>query len=100
MLPEKTRRRNGNAPRSYRNVDSSARAGYTLTQQELVSSQLMDPSDQLLAKISKLKIDRVSGAPHKPLFLLVILDLTERGELTQSLPLTPELAFQFYSYWG
>jgi putative restriction endonuclease len=39
-------------------------------------------------------------APHKPLLLLVILDLAERGELPpDSLPLTSELTFQFCTFW-
>jgi putative restriction endonuclease len=59
----------------------------------------MNFANQLLAKMANLNIDRASGAPHKPLFLLVILDIAERGELPERLPLTPELAFQFYTYW-
>jgi putative restriction endonuclease len=40
-------------------------------------------------------------APHKPLLLLVILELTEQGQLPpELLPLTPELAFKFSSYWA
>ncbi len=39
-------------------------------------------------------------APHKPLLLLVILDLAERGELPADiLVLTPELAYRFDTYW-
>jgi putative restriction endonuclease len=39
-------------------------------------------------------------APHKPLFLLVTLELAERGELpADRLWLTPELAFRFNSFW-
>jgi putative restriction endonuclease len=62
----------------------------------------MATTDQWLAKIAKLKIDRAKGpAPHKPLLMLVILDLAEQGALPDTtLPLTPELAFQFYSYWN
>src|SRR5207302_9612139 len=47
--------------------------------------------------------DRARGdpAPHKPLLLLVILDLAEMGQLTpMPLPLTPELAFRFCTYWS
>ncbi len=39
-------------------------------------------------------------APHKPLLLLVILDLAERGELPSDiLVLTAELAYRFDTYW-
>src|SRR5262249_7115483 len=39
-------------------------------------------------------------APHKPLLLLVLLDMAERGELRhKELPLTPELAFRFCTLW-
>jgi putative restriction endonuclease len=56
-----------------------------------------------LGKFAQLRVDRASGdpAPHKPLLLLVILELAEQGLLPQEiLPLTPELAFRFSSYWG
>jgi putative restriction endonuclease len=39
-------------------------------------------------------------APHKPLLLLVILELAERRELpNEILLLTPELAYRFDTYW-
>jgi putative restriction endonuclease len=53
--------------------------------------------------LAKLKVDRASGdpAPHKPLLLLVVLELAEQGLLPyQELPLTPELAFRFNPYWS
>jgi putative restriction endonuclease len=56
-----------------------------------------------LNKMARLKVDRARGnpAPHKPLLLLVILDLAERGELPSTiLPLSPELAFRFFTYWS
>ncbi len=55
-----------------------------------------------LARIARLKIDRKgSPAPHKPLLLLVIIELAEQGMLPQgTLPLTPELAFRFCTYWS
>ena len=41
-----------------------------------------------------------SPAPHKPLLLLLIIELAEQGQLTDKiLPLTPELAFRFCTYW-
>jgi putative restriction endonuclease len=56
-----------------------------------------------LKKIATLKVDKARGdaAPHKPLLLLVVLDLAEEGLLEQEiLPLTGELAFRFCTYWG
>jgi putative restriction endonuclease len=55
-----------------------------------------------LAKLAKLNVDRAKGnpAPHKPLLLLVMIELAEQGLLPQgTLPLTPELAFRFCTYW-
>ena len=55
-----------------------------------------------LRKFQKLRVDRAARtpAPHKPLLLLVILDLVECGELaTPKIRLTPELAFRFLGYW-
>lgn len=54
-----------------------------------------------LAKFARLRIDTASNAPHKPLLLLVVLDLAEEGTLgPDMLPLTPQLAFRFCSYWS
>jgi putative restriction endonuclease len=40
------------------------------------------------------------SAPHKPLLLLVILELAENGDISdQTLRLTPELSFRFDSFW-
>ncbi len=43
----------------------------------------MATSTQWLAKLAKLKVDKSHGdpAPHKPLLLLVVLELAEQGEL-------------------
>jgi putative restriction endonuclease len=62
----------------------------------------MATAEQWLAKIARLNMYRAKGgpAPHKPLFLLVVLELGEQGALRPELPLTPELAFRFYSYWN
>jgi putative restriction endonuclease len=53
--------------------------------------------------ISRLRIDRASGdpAPHKPLLLLVVCDLAENNQFSDStFALTPELASRFFSYWS
>jgi putative restriction endonuclease len=58
--------------------------------------------ERWLAKLAKLRVDWAKGnpAPHKPLLLLVIIELAEQGLLPEkNLPLTPELAFQFCTYW-
>jgi putative restriction endonuclease len=63
----------------------------------------MATPEQWLTKLTKLRVDRASGdpAPHKPLLLLTILELAERGELPNSpLALTPELAFRFFGYYS
>jgi putative restriction endonuclease len=63
----------------------------------------MSNPDPWLSKIANLRVDRARGdpAPHKPLLLLTILDLAEQGDLpTDVLPLSPELAFRFLTYWG
>jgi putative restriction endonuclease len=54
-----------------------------------------------LAKLGKLRIDRKgTPAPHKPLLLLVVIELAERGLLmSKVLALTPELAFRFCTFW-
>jgi len=54
-----------------------------------------------LAKFARLRIDTASNAPHKPLLLLVVLDLAREGSLGHEvLPLTPQLAFRFCTYWS
>lgn len=63
----------------------------------------MTPAEQCLARISTLNVYKAKGgpAPHKPLLLLVVLEMAEQGLLPpKTLPLTPELGFRFYSYWG
>lgn len=55
-----------------------------------------------LQKMSKLNIYRAKhgSAPHKPLLLLVLLELAERDELPdEEMWLTPELSFRFDSFW-
>src|SRR5215472_1403926 len=63
----------------------------------------MATPEEWLTKFANLNIDRASGdpAPHKPLLLLVVLELAEQGLLPKEvLPLTPELAFRFCTYWN
>jgi hypothetical protein len=53
----------------------------------------MATADQWLAKLARLKVYRARGgkAPHKPLLLLVLLELAEQGLLPPAvLPLKPE----------
>jgi putative restriction endonuclease len=60
-------------------------------------------AERWLAKCAKLNVYRAKGgpAPHKPLLLLVILELAEQGLLPDGqLPLTPELAFRFCTFWN
>ena len=56
-----------------------------------------------LHELSTLRIDRARGnpAPHKPILLLVILEMAERGEITdRDVVLSPDLAFRFSAYWS
>ena len=55
-----------------------------------------------LAKLASLRVDRARGdpAPHKPLLLLIVLELAEQGLLPDDvLVLSPELAFRFFTSW-
>jgi putative restriction endonuclease len=56
---------------------------------------------QWLERVADLHVDKARGAaPHKPLLLLVVLDLLEEGKLdTGLLPRDGTLAFRFSSYW-
>jgi putative restriction endonuclease len=60
-----------------------------------------DTRERWLSKLAKLKIDmKGNPAPHKPLLLLVVIELAEQGLLPKgTVPLTPELAFRFCTYW-
>lgn len=62
----------------------------------------MSIAETCLGRMARLNVDRATGdpAPHKPLLLLVVLELADQGLLVGDvLPLTPELAFRFFSYW-
>lgn len=54
-------------------------------------------------KLATLRIDRARGnpAPHKPLLLLVILEMAEKGEIpSREVALSPDLAFRFSVFWS
>jgi putative restriction endonuclease len=53
-----------------------------------------------LTTLAKLRVNRSQGlAPHKPLLLLVVLEMIENGDLQcPLLKLTPELAFRFSQF--
>jgi putative restriction endonuclease len=57
-----------------------------------------------LYKLSKLRIDRAhygNPAPHKPLLLLVILEMAERGEIVEyGVQLSPDIAYRFSIFWS
>jgi putative restriction endonuclease len=56
-----------------------------------------------LHKLATLRIDRARGnpAPHKPLLLLVILEMVEKGEITsREVTLSLDLAFRFSVFWS
>ena len=55
-----------------------------------------------LNKLATLRIDRAHGnpAPHKPLLLLVIIEMAEKGEIaSREVTLSPDLAFRFSAFW-
>jgi putative restriction endonuclease len=55
---------------------------------------------QWLSRLGKLRVNRSQGlAPHKPLLLLVVLEMIENGDLQSPLlKLTPELAYRFSQF--
>ena len=55
-----------------------------------------------LHRLTKLRVDRARGdlAPHKPLLLLVVLELADQQlQPRDILQLSPELAFRFAAFW-
>ena len=56
---------------------------------------------QYIQKMGHLRIDRAHGAaPHKPILLLAVIELIERGQTPENkIFLTPELAETFREYW-
>jgi putative restriction endonuclease len=69
-----------------------------------LSTNVMEKDQQhWLHKLGTLRIDRARGnpAPHKPLLLLVIMEMAEKGEITsREIPLSPDLAFRFSVFWS
>jgi len=56
-----------------------------------------------LQKLATLRIDRAHGkpAPHKPLLLLVIMEMVEKGEIESvEATLSPDIAFRFSVFWS
>lgn len=56
-----------------------------------------------LQRLAKLRVDRARGdpAPHKPLLLLIVIELVEQQSLPSDVvPLSPELAFRFATFWA
>jgi putative restriction endonuclease len=60
----------------------------------------LNTQSKWLSTLAKLRVNRSQGlAPHKPLLLLVILEMIEQGDLASPLlKLTPELAFRFSQF--
>jgi len=59
--------------------------------------------DYWLRRLQALRIDRARGnpAPHKPLLLLVVMEMVEKGEIAGlEVPLSPDLAFRFGVFWS
>ena len=54
-----------------------------------------------LATLGKLRIDRKGNpAPHKPLLLLTVIEMVEKGIITEpQLPYSGELTFRFLALW-
>lgn len=73
-------------------------AGQEPKQIRIVTSQ----QEAIIKKLATLRVDRSKGvAPHKPLLLLVILELAKSSLLQQpEVKLTPDLAFRFSVYWS
>lgn len=63
---------------------------------------MTNPQAGIIKKLQTLRIDRAKGvAPHKPLLLLVVLELAKSGlVMKRNLHLTPDLAFRFSVYWS
>ena len=61
-----------------------------------------DTLQKYVQKMKCLRVDRAHGvAPHKPLLLLAVIELIERGQIRDNkIYLSPELAETFMKYWS
>ena len=57
---------------------------------------------EYVQKMKRLRVDRAHGvAPHKPLLLLAVIELIERGQIQENkISLSPDLAETFIKYWS
>lgn len=66
-------------------------------------SMLNRTFDYYAHRLAQLRIDRSHGrpAPHKPLLLLAVIELIERGIISRNeIEISPELVSAFLNYWG
>ena len=58
--------------------------------------------EKYIQKMKRLRVDRAHGvAPHKPLLLLAVIELIERGQNQENkISLSPDLAEIFAKYWS
>ena len=58
--------------------------------------------EKYIQKMKRLRVDRAHGvAPHKPLLLLAVIELIERGQNQENkIFLSPDLAETFTKYWS
>src|SRR4030067_3373711 len=69
----------------------------------LITNVMIKDQQSWLNKLATLRIDRARGnpAPHKPLLLLVIMEMAEKGEIvSREVALSPDLAFRFSVFWS
>ena len=61
-----------------------------------------DTLEKYVQKMKRLRVDRAHGvAPHKPLLLLAVIELIERGQIQENkIYLSPDLAETFMRYWS
>ena len=61
-----------------------------------------DTLQKYVQEMKRLRVDRAHGiAPHKPLLLLAVIELIERGQIQKNkISLSPDLAETFMRYWS
>ena len=61
-----------------------------------------DTLEKYVQKMKRLRVDRAHGvAPHKPLLMLAVIELIERGQIQENkIYLSPDLAETFMRYWS